>query len=160
MVDIFSKSDGPRREDVTAKRIISENKSTIHRLADQISGGEFSRSRAAMAKAKEEPKPEGLNIHIMGGATSPRVQEPVVRVTLNGRVILVDANSGTQIQLIGQMRAKDGQKFFALATKQNGFISPLEEETEKLLGDLNGIIISSDEIEEKFVDVIAKRLDL
>ena len=160
MVDIFSKRDGPRREDVVAKRIISENKTTIHRLADQISGGEFSRSRAAMAKAKEEPKPDGLNIHIMGGASRPAETKPVVRVSLNGRVIVVDANAGKQLQFLGQMRVKNGQKFFVLATKENGFVSPLDEEVEHLLTDLNGIVIETDEIENKFVGVLKDRLNL
>ncbi|MFA3920413.1 hypothetical protein [Ruegeria hyattellae] len=160
MVDIFSKRERPRREDVAAKRIISENRSTISRLADQISGGEFSRSRAAMAKTKEEPKPEGLSIHILGGASSASAPEPVVRVSLNGRVIVVNANTGKQIRLLGQMRAKEGHKFFALATMENGFVSPLDDDTEQLLGDLNGIIIENDDIEEKFVHVITDRLDL
>lgn len=160
MVDIFSKSDGPRREDVACKRIIDENKATIHKLADQISGGQFSRSRAANAKAKEGPKPDGLHIHIMGDTHEPSVPDPVARVTLNGRVIVVDNNTSKQMRFLGQMRTKSGQKFFALATKENGFVSPLDEETEKLLSDLNGVIIESDDIEKKFVCVISERLDL
>lgn len=158
MVDIFSKKDGPRREDVVAKQLIQDNKKTIHRLADQISGGQFSRSRAADAKAKEEPKPDGLNIHIMGGPPAPPEPEPVVRVALNGRVILVDSASSKQMALLGQMRTKDGQSYFALATKENGFFSPLDEETEELLEDLNGVIIESADIEKKFVTVIEERL--
>ncbi|MDU9004463.1 hypothetical protein [Sedimentitalea todarodis] len=160
MVDIFSKKDGPRREDVAAKRLISENRTTIHRLADQFSGGEFSRSRTAMAKAKEEPKADGLSIHIMGGPSSPTPPEPAVRVSLNGRVIVVDANAGKQMQFLGQMRVKNGQKFFALATKENGFVSPVDDDVEHLLADLNGIVIESDDIENKFVGVIKDRLNL
>lgn len=160
MVDIFSKNDGPRREDVAIKRVIQNNKATIHRLADQISGGQFSRSRAADARAKEEPKPQGLNIHVLGGPAAPAESEPVVRLTLNGRVIIVDDQSSKQIALLGQIRRKNGQNYFALATKENGFFSPVDEETEDLLGDLNGVIIESEEIEKKFVCVIAKRLDL
>ena len=160
MVDIFSKSDGPRREDIACKRIIEENKTTIHKLADQISGGQFSRSRAANAKAKESPKPDGLRIHIMGSAPAPSAPDPVVRVSLNGRVIVVDNTTSKQMRFLGQMRTKNGQNFFALATKENGFISPLDEETEELLCDLNGVIIENDDIEKKFVDVITRRLDL
>ena len=45
MVEIISKRDGPRREDVQVKRLIEQNRSTIVRLADQISGGGYSASR-------------------------------------------------------------------------------------------------------------------
>lgn len=160
MVDIFSKNDGPRREDVAAKRIINENKATIHRLADQISGGGYSRSRAQMAKAKEEPKPDGLNIHIGGGSSSAREPEPVVRVSLNGRVIVVDESNGKQLEFLGEIRRQNGQRYFALATKENGFFSPVDAEVDDLIADLNGIVIDSDDIEEKFLGVITERLDL
>ncbi len=114
-----------------------------------------------MAKAKEEPKPDGLSIHVLGGNPSSAAEpDPIARVSLNGRVIVVDANSGKQMQFLGQMRNKDGQKFFALATKENGFVSPVDEDTEHLLGDLNGIVIESDDIEAKFVGVLKERLDL
>lgn len=160
MVDIFSKREGPRREDVAAKRILRENRATIHKLADQISGGEFSRSRAARAKATEEPKPEGLSIHIMGNTAAPTEPEPAVRVSLNGRVIVVDANTGKQLLLLGQMRVQNGQRYFVLATEENGYVSPLADETGQLLADLNGIVIETGDIEDKFVNVIKERLDL
>jgi len=160
MVDIFSKKEGPRREDVVAKRMINENRGTIHRLADQISNGGFSRSRAAMAKSKEKPKPIGLNIHDMGSAPAPVKEKPEIRISMNDRVMVMNANNGKQLQFLGQLRVKDGQKYFALATKENGFVAPLDAEMEQNLSDLNGIVIESDEIEEKFSEVLTKRLCL
>ena len=160
MVDIFSKNDGPRREDVEAKRLLQGNMGTIHKLADQISNGGFSRSRAAMAKAKQEPEADGLNIHIMGGASKVHEPEPVVRISLDERVMIMDAKSGKQMIFLGQLRLKDGVKFFALATKENGFVSPLAPEIEKLLHDLNGIVIENKDIKEKFAAVIQERLGL
>lgn len=65
MVDIFSKRDGPRLEDVRAKRLLSENAGTIRKLADQISSGGYSRMQAEQARRKEKPKPDGLIIHDM-----------------------------------------------------------------------------------------------
>lgn len=159
MVDIFSKKEGPRREDVVAKRLISENRQTIHRLADQISGGGYSASRKAAAKAKEPPKPEGLNIHLLGGSAPASPPDPRVRISLNKRVVVMDANSGRQMQFLGQMRVRDGQTYFALATRTNGFVSPVDDETERQLADLNGVVIESSEIEEKFVGVIRERLN-
>ncbi|WP_170759030.1 hypothetical protein [Ruegeria lacuscaerulensis] len=161
MVDIFSKKEGPRREDAEAKRLLQGNRTTIHRLADQISNGEFSRSRARMAQAKQEPQPEGKNIHILGGATTAAEPDPVVRISLNDRVFIMDANSGKQMEFLGQLRTNQiGTKYFTLATKQNGFVSPVDPEIEERLEDLNGIVIENDDIREKFAEVITKRLKL
>ncbi|WP_299848458.1 hypothetical protein [uncultured Roseovarius sp.] len=160
MVDIFSKNDGPRREDVEAKRLLQGNMGTIHKLADQISNGEFSRSRAAMAKAKQEPKAEGLNIHILGGASKASEPSPVVRVSIDERVMIMDANSGKQMIFLGQLRLKDRVKFFVLATKENGFVSPLDPDIQTKLQDLNGIVIENEAIKEKFATVISERLGL
>ena len=160
MVDIFSKKEGPRREDVEAKRLLQGNRGTIHRLADQISNGQFTRSRAAMADAKKEPQPDGLNIHIYGGTPPPREPEPVVRISANDRVFVMDRNSGKQIELLGQLRMQEGVQYFTLATKKNGFISPIPPEIETLLDDLNGIVIESAEIKDKLAAVITSRLGL
>ncbi|WP_227269287.1 hypothetical protein [Roseobacter weihaiensis] len=160
MVDIFSKKEGPRREDVVAKRIISENRQTIHRLADQISGGGFSRSRAAMTQAKEAPKSDGLSIHLLERTSRPAEPEPVLKISLNGRVVIMDANSGKQLVFLGEMRRKNGQKYFALATKKNGFFSPLDEETHDRLTEFDGVIIETRDIEDKFSDVMKDRLGL
>ena len=160
MVDIFSKNDGPRREDVEAKRLLQGNMGTIHKLADQLSNGGFSRSRAAMAKAKQEPRAEGLNIHILGDASKAQEPEPVVRISIDERVMIMDARSGKQMIFLGQLQMKGRVKFFVLATKENGFVSPLEPEVECLLEDLNGIVIENDNIKEKFAAVIQGRLGL
>ncbi|WP_120632726.1 hypothetical protein [Ruegeria sp. EL01] len=160
MVDIFSKKDGPRREDQDARRLLQGNGATIRRLADQISNGAYSRSRAAMADAKKEPTPDGLNIHVYGGPSAPSEPNPVVRISTNERVFVMDANSGKQMEFLGQLCVKDGVKYFALATKENGFISPPPEEITDILSDLNNVVIDSDEIKEKLADVITRRLEL
>ena len=160
MVDIFSKNDGPRREDVEAKRLLQGNMGTIHKLADQLSNGGFSRSRATMAKAKQEPKAKGLNIHILGGASQAHAPEPVIRISIDDRVMIMDARSGKQMTFLGQLRLRNRVKYFALATSENGFVSPLDPEIENLLQDLNGIVIENDDIKGKFAAVIQKRLGM
>lgn len=45
MVEIFSKRDGPRREDVQIKRLIEQNRGVITKLADQLSNGRYSQSK-------------------------------------------------------------------------------------------------------------------
>lgn len=132
-MDIFSKRDGPRPEDVRAKQLISENAGTIRRLADQISNGGFTRMRQDQARRKEEPKPQGLLIYSMAGAGTADEPDPYIRVSLNGRVVLADRISGKQIQLLGEIRNKFRSKVFVLATEENGFLSPVDEETRQAL---------------------------
>ena len=123
MVEIISKRDGPRREDVQVKRLIEQNRSTIARLADQISGGGYSASR----KPRQQPKAEGLIIHVGGSAATATEASPSIRVTMNGRVISKDQNTGRQLHHIGDVRNRNGEQIFVLATKQNGFFSPVDE---------------------------------
>ena len=93
MVEIISKRDGPRREDMQVKRLIEQNRSTIVQLADQISGGGYSASR----KPRQQPKAEGLIIHVGGSAATAAEASPSIRVTMNGRVISKDQNTGRQL---------------------------------------------------------------
>lgn len=160
MVDIFSKQKGPRREDVTAKRMINQNWPTISRLADQISDGGYTRSREAIANARKTPELDDLNIHILGGSSKVVEPDPIVRISRNNRVIVMDQRSGQQMQYLGELRFQSGQKYFALATEKNGFFATVDEDTETKLADLNGVIIESDTIQEQFVCAIKNRLDL
>ncbi|POF30866.1 hypothetical protein [Roseibium marinum] len=160
MVDIFSKKDGPRREDVAAKRLINENRATIHRLADQISNGGFSRSREKLRQSRQEPKPDGLIIHILGGSQTREETDPAVRISANNRVFVMDKISGKQLLFLGEIRSRGTTRYFALATEENGFISPLEEDVEQDLEDLNGIVIETPDIQEKFLEVMRKRLEV
>jgi hypothetical protein len=139
MVEIISKPEGPRREDAQIKRLIEQNRGVITKLADQFSGGRYSESK----KPKLAPQAEGLIIHI-GGAPAPvHAPEPKIRVTANGRVIAVDVSTGRQLQYFGDIREKSGLRIFALATKDNGFISPLDEATCSALSDIDGVVVGS-----------------
>jgi hypothetical protein len=158
LVEIFSKKDGPRREDVAAKRLINENKATIHRLADQISNGGFSRSRQLLKQSKQEPKPDGLVFHFMDNSPTQVEPEPRLRRSPNGRVFVMDTKSGKQMLFLGEVRERGPVRYFALAKKENGFISPIDEDVEDTLAELDGVVIESPEIEEKLLEVIRKRL--
>ncbi|TIU58043.1 MAG: hypothetical protein E5W30_12375, partial [Mesorhizobium sp.] len=83
MVEIISKRDGPRREDVQIKRLIEQNRSTIVRLADQLSAGGYSASK----KPRQLPKVEGLIIHVGGAPVSASEARPSVHISINGRVV-------------------------------------------------------------------------
>ncbi|ASJ74861.1 hypothetical protein [Granulosicoccus antarcticus] len=160
MVDIISRKSGPRREDVDAKRVINKNWPTISRLADQISNGGYSRSRKTLAEAKKSPAPLQSNLHIVGGSSKTLTPEPMVRVSMNNRVIVMDVRSGKQLDYLGAIRFQGNQKYFALATSANDFFATVDEETEQKLADLDGVVIESDEIQLKFIEVIKNRLDI
>ncbi|MCV0427620.1 MAG: hypothetical protein K5905_19340 [Roseibium sp.] len=160
MVNIFSKKEGPRREDVAAKRLINENRSTIYRLADQISNGGYSRSREKIRQSRQEPKPDGLVFHFMGGSTKQEEPEPHLRISPNNRVLVMDVTSGKQLLFLGEIRDRQDLSYFALATKDNGFVSPIEDDIKEALQDLDGVVIETPDIKDKLLEVIRNRLQL
>lgn len=156
MVEIISKRDGPRREDVQVKRLIEQNRSTIVRLADQISGGGYSASR----KPRQQPKAEGLIIHVGGGAAPVTEARPSIQITMNGRVISKDQNTGRQLHHIGDIRNRGGEQIFVLATKQNGFFSPVDEAIAEALADLDGSHLAPTYSEEQLAADIGVKLGI
>lgn len=137
MVEIFSKQDGPRREDAQVRRLIEQNRGVITKLADQFSGGRYSESK----KPKAVPQAEGLIIHIGGAPAAPPEPEPKIRVTANGRVIAVDVSAGRQLQHFGDIRDRGKVRVFTMATKASGYIAPVDETTATALEDLDGVVI-------------------
>ncbi|RUW87722.1 hypothetical protein EOA13_29500 [Mesorhizobium sp. M7A.F.Ca.US.011.01.1.1] len=157
MVEIISKRDGPRREDVQIKRLIEQNRSTIVQLADQISGGGYSASR----QPRQQPKAEGLIIHVgVSAATAAEATSPSVRVTMNGRVISKDQNTGRQLHHIGDVRNRDGKQIFVLATKQNGFFSPVDETVAGALAELDGAHLTATYSEDQLAAEIGAKLGI
>jgi len=156
MVEIISKRDGSRREDAAIKRLIEQNRATITRLADHISGGGYSAGKAA----KPKPEAKGLIIHA-GGSTRPAADVNLrVRISLNGRVIAVDENSGRQLHHIGDIRRRDGNDVFVLATKANQYFSPVDEDIAAALADLDGRRLAPGHGEEQLAADIGNRLGM
>lgn len=156
MVEIIVKRDGPRREDVPLKRFLSENRSTITRLADHLSNGNYSASKAQ----QEKPQAENHIIIVGGGGASTGEVCARIRSTRNGRVIAVDENAGKQLHHIGQIARKNGEMLFLLVTKANGFFAPVEDEIAEALSDLDGKPVRSDKDEEDIVAEIGRRLGM
>jgi hypothetical protein len=156
MVEIISKRDGPRREDMQVKRLIEQNRSTIVRLADQISGGGYTASR----KPRQKPKAEGLIIHVGGAAAAVAETKPSIQVTMNGRVISKDQNTGRQLHHIGDVRNRGGEQVFVLATKQNGFFSPVDETVAEAIAELDGCRLAATYTEEQLAADIATKLGI
>ena len=156
MVEIISKQDGPRREDAQVKRLIEQNRGVITKLADQFSGGRYSESK------KTETRPSGRRPHHpywRWAGTGP-APEPKIRVTANGRVIAVDVATGRQLQHFGDIRERRGLRIFALATKANGFIAPLDEATCSALADIDGVVVGSSYAGADLAADIGIRLDI
>lgn len=156
MVDIISKRVGPRREDAEIKRFLSQNRSIITKLADQISNGQYSRSKLP----KPAPKPEGLIIHIGDGpVVEPEIQ-PQIRVTANGRVIAVDTGSARQLVHFGDIRQAGSVKTFVLASTANGYVAPVDDETLDILADMDGVLIGASYDTGELAADIGRRLDI
>ncbi|HEU0223216.1 MAG TPA: hypothetical protein VFR34_13535 [Paracoccaceae bacterium] len=154
MVDIISKRDGPRREDIEARRLIDENRGTIRALANRLTGGQF----AAPKPAKAEPEAKGLIVHALGAARTIRDPKPYIRISPNSRVVVADADSGRQMQFLGEIRRMDGVRRFVLATKANGFFAPVEPEIGEALAGLDGVRLGGDYPEERLAAEIGERL--
>lgn len=154
MVDIFSKKDGPRLEDVKAKKLLSENAGTIRRLADQISNGGYSRMQSDKARREQEPRPEGLIIHDLKQRRTDHTPEPYVKVSLNNRVVLVDRATGRQMQMLGEIRGSFMSRSLVLATKENGYLSPLDEEMHNAIAHLEGVAIKDEFTESELAKTL------
>ncbi|MDK1389443.1 hypothetical protein QN219_22965 [Sinorhizobium sp. 7-81] len=158
MVEIISKRDGPRREDAEIKQLVERNRGVITRIADHISGGAYSVNRMARP---EIPKARGLIIHHTG-AGSPSSEEacPYIRVSLNGRVVVVDRNTARQIQYLGEIRRRNGADVFVLATKENGFVSPLDATSAVALAEFDGRPLRPDYTEEQLAGELGSTLGI
>lgn len=156
MVDILSKRSGPRREDAEIKRIISDNRGTITRLADHLSGGGYSASK----KPKPQPQPRNLIIVHGPATTSDALPAPYMRVSPNGRVVVMDGNTGRQLHHLGDLRGSAGKTCFRLAIAENGYIASLDAELARILAPLDGTALAAGESDAAFAARIGAALGL
>lgn len=159
-MDIFSKRDGPRREDVAAKRMISENAGTIRRLADQISNGGFTRMRQQQAQKQQPPQAKGLIIHDLKAPVGKDDPAPYIKVSLNNRVVMVDANTGRQMHMLGEIRGNFMSRRFVLATAENRFITPLDADLAALVAPLADCAITAEFTEKDLAKALEDRIGL
>lgn len=153
MVEIISRARGPGDQDRRLRRVLDENRGTITRIADHITSGGYSAGKAP----KEEPKPDGLIIHVLGGQAA-REERPRMRVSPNGRVVAYDEVSGRQIHHIGDIRRREGVDRLVLATKANGYFGPVDDDVAAALADLDGIELDVAGAEEILAAEIGRRL--
>lgn len=154
MVEIISRARGPGPQDARLRQVLDQNRATITRIADHITAGGYSASKAPKVQAK----PDGLMIHVIGGAPAARTVVPRIRVSLNGRVVAVDDGTSKQIHHIGDLRRRNGADVFVLATRANGFFSPVDEAVGEALRDMDGAILSADYTEDDLAADMGKAL--
>ncbi len=154
MVDIISKRSGPREEDMRARSLIEKNRGTITKLADQLSNGAYSESKRPV----EAPQPSGLIISDLGAGKSADEPQPYVRISPNRRVVVVDMETSRQMHHLGELRRINGQITFILATRENGFFSPLDQEIADRLVTLDGAVLGPERAEDAFASELESAL--
>jgi hypothetical protein len=160
MVEFFSKSNEPRREDAHLRKVLQDNRATIVGLADQFSRGAYSASRRARAEgAQPQTSPAaGPSVHALSPPAAEAVPRPHVRISANGRVVVMDLGSGRQLHHLGDLRRSGGEERFRLATRENGFFSPLDADVAAGLADLDGRLVGGRQAEADLKTAIAERL--
>lgn len=158
MVEIISKRDGPRREDVAARRLIEQNRGTIEQMANHLAGGDYK----AKLKPPAPPQPNGFILHDMSrGARTETKVSPYVRISLNDRVVLVDGETGKQMHHLGEVRDNGpDSRMFVLATRENKFHFPLDEDLCRKLADIDHKNVTETYSEEDLAAEIGERLGL
>lgn len=159
MVDIISRRDGPRREDVVARRMISENQGKITHIADRLTQGAYSAGLRAKA-APPAPEPERRLIHAVSTGRAPQAEPAEIRVkiSVNNRVVAYDSGNGRQVHLLGELRSQQGTRYFALASAENGFLAGLPDTVSGPIAELDGQIIDAACPESLLAAEISQRL--
>ena len=157
-MDIISRKSGPRAEDQHAKQHLQRNWGTIEKLADTLSGGKYSADKAK--KAAAPPQAKGL---IFVDQARPRLADnpvPYLRISTNGRVVLADTSSGIQMHFLGELRRVNGEVRFTIATKENGYFTPLDDEMAEKLADLANLPVNRSYSEDDLAQAIKTRLQI
>jgi hypothetical protein len=157
-LDIYTKHTGPRAEDQQAKQHLRRNWGTIEKLADTLSGGKYSADKAK--KAALPPQAKGTIFVDQSAPRARGVPEPYLRISMNGRVVIADAASGVQLHFLGQIRRSNGEVRFVIATKENGFFTPLDAGLHDKIGDLSDRVLTRSYSEEDLETDLKARLGM
>lgn len=153
MVEIISKPNGPRREDAAAKHYLRENSATIMKIANHLSGGQLNQKQLA-------PPPAAMqrNARSPAAVRKSALPRPYASVSLNGRVVVIDFNTGRQLLHLGEIRGHALGRRFLLATAENRFFEPLDASLQAHLSDLDGFLAPDDAAQDALVATIDERL--
>ena len=158
LLDIHSRLSSERPEDKQAQAHIKRNWGTIEKLADTLSGGKYSADKAKQAA----PPPQAQGLIIIDQAR-PRVADvpvPYLRISTNGRVVIADKLSSIQLHFVGQLKRIGGDLRFVIATKENGFFTPLDPEMTDKIADLANLTVNRSYSEDDLAQDIKTRLQI
>ncbi len=157
-MDIHSRKSGPRAEDQQAKQHLQRNWNTIEKLADTLSGGKYSADKAK--KAAAPPQAKGI---IFVDQARPRLADdpvPYLRISTNGRVVIADTSSGIQMHFLGELKRVNGEVRFIIATRENGFFTPLDADLAEKIADLANLQVNRSYSEDDLAQDIKMRLQI
>ena len=157
MVTIISKQEGPSKKEAELKHTLKQNRGTIEGMVSALKHGPM--AHLAQTPKVESPQSSGKSVFYKN-TSSEGDARPYVRVSMNGRVVLVDYETGSQLHHLGDVRGKGAAAKFALATKANGFFAPLEPEIAEVLMDIDGRAMPDREAEEAFKTDVGAALGL
>jgi hypothetical protein len=143
-----------RKEDLPQYKLLEKNKPVINGLIDRLTGGQ---RRSSVPETSPEHGSKSFYIGKASGAIDEK-ELSVVKISFNGRVLLVDERRARQLLHFGNIASVNGQKSFILATSDNGYTAPLEPRLCALLQDLDGLLVSGEDAESALVQEISARL--
>jgi hypothetical protein len=154
-MEIISKRDGGDRREREFRRVLQENRHTIGGLAKQLTQNSMpTRPKAEILAVVEEAS---RSFGYVGNGAGREI-EPWVRISPNDRVILMDVTTCRQIAYLGVLCGRGDARTFVLATHENGFIAPLDDERTNALRDLDGCRVQG--AEEEFAKKVAAALGM
>jgi len=158
--EIMELKANPDRKAEDARKLVSENSSTIRAMTNYLTGG---RSEQPAPPPREPHTTEERAFFRRFSASLPASRDeikPYLRISLNNRVIIADSNSARQLHFLGELRGKNAARRFVLATRQNGFIAPLEDELREKLADLDNTFVPTETALEALSAKLNQRLGL
>ncbi len=158
MVTIISKQEGPSKREAELKHTLKENRATIEGMAGALKRGPM--AHLAPQPSVQAPAASGTTSVFYRKTSSEGEAKPYVRVSMNGRVVLVDYETGNQLHHLGDVRGKGAAARFALATKANGFYAAVDDEIGTALTSLDGRTIPDRVAEETFKADVSAALGL
>ena len=85
---------------------------------------------------------------------------PYLRISTNGRVVIADDSSGIQLHFLGQLKRVNGEVRFIIATKENGFFTPLDADLNDKIADLANLPVNRSYSEDDLAQDIKTRLQI
>jgi hypothetical protein len=83
-----------------------------------------------------------------------------LRISMNGRVVIADTSSGIQMHFLGELKRVNSEKRFVIATKENGYFTPLDNEMAEKIADLADRPVNRNYSEDDLAQDIKTRLQI